>query len=67
VARPGDGGVGRWRAQRVFIRTFSVRGKIGGDGSVLGKVRVGEFLRGRNSDSERDAPGTACGEKPQPL
>ena len=45
-ARRGGGGVGRWMAQKVFIRTIFVRGKIGGDGSDLGKVRVGEFLTG---------------------
>ena len=28
----------------MFIRTFFVRGKNGGDGSDFGKVRVGEFL-----------------------
>ena len=36
-------------AQRVFIRTFFVWGKISGDGSDLGKVRMGVFLRGSNS------------------
>ena len=43
--RRGGGGAGRWRAQRVFIRTFFVRSKIEGDGSVLGKIRLDEFLR----------------------
>jgi hypothetical protein len=28
----------------VFIRTIFVRGKIGNDGSVSGKIRVGEKL-----------------------
>ena len=52
----------------MFIRTFFVRGKIGGDGSEAGKIRVGEFvMEGTNSDSERDAPGTFCGGTPQPL
>jgi hypothetical protein len=44
----------------VFIGTISVRGKIAGDGSVFGKVRVGEFLGEeiprRNSETERNAP-----------
>ena len=30
----------------MFIRTIFVRGKIAGDGSVLWKVRVGEFPTG---------------------
>lgn len=35
---------------------------------IWGKSGVGEFLRGaRSSEAERDAPGTACGETPQPL
>ena len=46
MGRRGAGGVGRRMAQRVFVKTFFVRGKIGGDGSDLGKVRVGEFLTG---------------------
>jgi hypothetical protein len=46
VARLGGGGVCRWMAQRVFIRTFFMLGKNGGDGSVLGKVRVSEFPTG---------------------
>lgn len=44
--RRGGGGVDRWMAQRVFIRTLFVWGKIGEDGSVIGKIRVGEFPRG---------------------
>jgi hypothetical protein len=40
-------------AQRVFMRTIFGRGKIRGDGSVLGKVRVSEFpTGGRNSELE---------------
>lgn len=42
VARRGGGGAGRWRAQRVFIKTFFVSDKDGGDGSVWGKV--GDWL-----------------------
>ena len=39
--RGGDG-AGRWLAQRVFIRTFLVRGKIRSDESDLRKVRSNE-------------------------
>jgi hypothetical protein len=49
----------------VFIGTIFVRGKIAGDGSVFGKVRVGEFLGEeiprRNSETERNAPRRVCG------
>ncbi len=44
MGRREGGGAGRWMAQRVFIRTFFVRGNILGDGSVLWKVKVGEFI-----------------------
>ena len=61
------GEAGRLKTQRVFIRTFSVQSKIGGDGSVLKKVKVSESLTGRDLDPERDAPGTVCGETRRPL
>lgn len=47
MGRREGGEAGRWMAQIVFIRTFFVRGKIGGEGSVFGKVRVGESSRGK--------------------
>jgi hypothetical protein len=37
----------------VFIRTFLVRGKIGGDDSVLWKIRVCVFAVG-DSELERE-------------
>ena len=41
-ARRGGGGAGKRKAQRVFVRTIFVRGKIGGDGSLWLEVRRAE-------------------------
>ena len=43
-ARRGDGGVGRRKTQKVFIRTYFVRGKIERDESDIENVRKGEGL-----------------------
>lgn len=54
-------------AQIVFIRTFYVRGKIVGDGSVWEKVGVGEFVIGGKFRHEAIRSGDGLRRTTQPL